>query len=173
MSCPAGSRFNTATSSCVCIDANQNLVNGVCKSCGENSIWSNGQCVCNTNFFSIGGVCRACDPRTKYNGTDCLCQLGYFGNRDLCTPCHKSCSQCTGSLANQCTACSDISLVLEKGYCVRNSPCDFGFFLDSGSCSKCTDNCIDCTNIFECKTCSIGYNTLTQTAAGQSVVSCS
>lgn len=98
--CPERSTFNSATSSCKCINSNENLIGGVCKPCGENSVWKQGECVCLTGFFNIGGVCRPCDPRTKYNGTDCICNLGYFGNRDLCTPCDKSCSQCSGPNAN-------------------------------------------------------------------------
>lgn len=156
----------------MCNNRNENIINGACQSCGENSVWSNNQCVCTTGFFLIGGQCRACDPRTKYDGKDCICNLGYFGNRDLCTPCHKSCSQCTGPEANQCLSCSDVSLVLEKGYCSKNSPCNFGFFLDNGQCTKCLDNCLDCESVFECKTCSIGFATKTQTINEQKIVSC-
>lgn len=170
--CPARSTFNSASSSCVCNNRNENIINGVCQPCGDNSVWNKNQCVCNTGFFLIGAECRTCDPRTKYDGKDCVCNLGYFGNRDLCTPCHKSCSQCTGAEANKCTACSDVSLVLENGYCSKNSPCNPGFFLDNGVCTKCLDNCIDCDNVFECKTCAIGYATKTQNVNGQNIVSC-
>lgn len=69
-------------------------------------------------------------------------------------------------------SCSDVSLVLEKGYCSKNSPCNFGFFLDNGQCTKCLDNCLDCESVFECKTCSIGFATKTQTINEQKIVSC-
>jgi hypothetical protein len=62
------------------------MINGECKSCGDNSFYSTSdkKCACSTGFFMIGGVCTICDPKTKYNGTDCVCNLGYYGNRDKC-----------------------------------------------------------------------------------------
>ena len=96
VSCPDLSTFNQITKICVCNNRNENIIDGVCRPCEENSSWNRDRCVCNTGFFRIGGICRTCDPRTRYNGTDCVCNLGFFGNRDLCTPCHPSCSQCSG-----------------------------------------------------------------------------
>jgi len=160
------------TLSCVCNSRNEHIIDGACKACGVNSVWSKDKCVCSTGFFLIGAECRTCDPRTKYDGKDCVCNLGFFGNRDLCTPCHKSCSQCTGPQADKCTACSDISLVLEKGFCAKNTPCGLGFFVDAGGCTKCTDYCIDCNNQFECTTCAVGFAPKKETFNGQQIVSC-
>jgi hypothetical protein len=42
-------------------------------------------------------------------------------------------------------------LVLQNGYCTKNSPCDPGFFIDetnTKTCQKCSDNCIICDDIF-------------------------
>ena len=132
VSCPAGSQWNAQSLQCQCSTPGQYLLNGVCKSCGDNSIYSTSQqqCICNTGFFNIGAVCTVCDSRTRYNGTDCVCQLGYYGTRDKCNKCHASCSVCTGPAANQCQACSDVAMALQNGYCTKLSPCDPGFFLD-------------------------------------------
>lgn len=132
ISCPARSSWNSNTLECVCNTKGEFLLDGQCKACGENSFYSANEkkCVCNTGFFRIGGVCTVCDPRTRYNGTDCECNLGFFGNRNKCEKCHASCSKCTGPEANQCQSCSDVSLILQKGFCSKNTPCDPGFFLD-------------------------------------------
>ncbi len=44
--------------------------------------------------------------------------------------------------------CSDVSLVLEKGYCSRKDTCDPGSFVGETGCDKCTDNCLICENVF-------------------------
>jgi proprotein convertase subtilisin/kexin type 5 len=134
--CPPRSTWNTVTLVCVCDTAGENLIDNTCQKCGENSFYSAAtkQCLCSTGFFMIGAQCVLCDPRTKYNGTDCVCNLGYFGNRDLCTKCHDSCATCSGPEANQCQSCSDVSLILQNGYCSKNIPCDPGFFLGETSC---------------------------------------
>lgn len=177
LSCPAGSTWNSNTLNCICSAVGQYVLNGQCKTCGANSFYSAAQqqCVCNTGFFNIGTQCTTCDPRTRYNGTDCVCQLGYYGTRDKCNKCHASCSVCSGPEANQCSACSDVSMILQNGYCTKNSPCDPGFFLDENNtktCQKCTDNCIICDNIFECQQCAIGYQTQVFEISGQNISAC-
>lgn len=90
----------------------------------------------------------------------------------MCTACHPSCSQCTGPDASQCLSCSDVSLVLQKGFCTKPSPCTFGYFLDNTQCVRCIDNCIDCESNFECKTCALGYAEKKLSVSGQDLVNC-
>lgn len=164
VSCPAQSSWNSSTLECTCDNRSLNLINGSCQRCPSNSMFSTKteQCICSTGFFNIGGECRTCDPRSRYNGNDCVCGWGYFGNRDKCEQCHASCNTCSGPEANQCLSCSDVSLILQNGFCTRNTPCDPGFFLDetyTQTCQKCSDNCIICDDIFECQQCAVGYQT--------------
>lgn len=177
VACPPKSTWNAANLECVCDTRGEYIIDGQCKRCGENSIFStrDKKCICSTGFFFIGGECTLCDPRTRYNGTDCVCNLGYFGNRDKCEKCHGTCAICSGPEANQCQACSDVSLILQNSFCSKNNPCDPGFWIDETTekvCKKCTDNCIICDDIFQCQQCSLGYEIQKFEIADQTIDAC-
>lgn len=169
--CPPRSTWSATALQCTCDVSGEYLIDGVCKKCIANSFYSatSKQCLCSTGFYLVGAECILCDPRTKYNGTDCVCNLGFYGNRDKCNKCHDSCASCSGPEANQCLSCSDVSLILQNGYCSKNTPCDPGFFMGEASCEKCTDNCIICDDIFQCQQCSIGYEIQKLEISGQQV----
>lgn len=180
VTCPARSTWNANSLSCVCDTLGEYLIDGKCAPCKENSYYSAAtkQCACSTGFYLIGNECQVCDLRTNYNGLDCQCNLGYFGNRDKCNKCHDSCGTCSSHEANKCLSCSDVSLILQNGYCTKNSPCDPGFYLQSpteqgSSCQKCTDNCIICDDIFDCQQCAVGYALQKLDIGGQEVHACS
>ena len=127
---------------------------------------------------SCQGWCSVCIGPTNINCTACnpgyyllpapsttcsnYCPSGSWKDdaNHVCVGCYTSCSQCTGSLDTQCSACkSGYFLQPSVASCVNT--CPTGYFGNSASntCEACDSACLVCTGSLntQCSACKSGY----------------
>ena len=136
-SCPAGYGGESATNTCVQCDTS-------CSDCtGPNP----DQCsTCNLEFF------------LQPSGTICLstCPAGYWQDETnhICASCDISCSQCTGSLNTQCSACnSGYILQPSSNTCLKDpTSCSDGLYLfhNSSCVASCPSGSYPNTTDYKC-----------------------
>uniref|UniRef100_A0A4W3I1G5 Fraser extracellular matrix complex subunit 1 n=1 Tax=Callorhinchus milii TaxID=7868 RepID=A0A4W3I1G5_CALMI len=142
-----------------------------CASCSNHLFLHKGQCLpaCPEGFYPESGACRACSPlcrscfgSTPSDCTECLkpeqviqvhqgtgrgacmaeCDPHYYVNTGkVCSGCHSTCSSCTGSSPENCTACSSPK-VLYENKCLHQ--CPEGFYSQDNICYPCHPSCRAC-----------------------------
>ena len=66
--CPPNSIWNPALLRCECQIAGQNLIGGVCTTCGPNEGWSGVECICKAGLNRFNGNCVKCHNQASWNG---------------------------------------------------------------------------------------------------------
>ena len=134
---------------------------------------------------STSHICLLCDTSCSIcldgTHTQCsFCKAGYFlqppstvcldycptigywqdATNHICASCNKWCSQCTGSLNSECSACS-LGYFLQPSSATCLDSCPSGYWEDTTNhiCSPCDPSCseyLDGTNT-QCSSCKPGY----------------
>lgn len=151
-SCLACSDSNSVldSGSCTCasgyfLDSNTNLCQACYSDCSE----------CSTSLSNGCLSCKDANSHLLSSPSTCICKDGYTSstsNPITCVGCHSTCSACSGTLSNQCTACKDINSALSSNSCICNS----GFYYNSlWECSNCFIDCSKCDSSgeYDCVEC--------------------
>ena len=106
-----------------------------CLSCYSNAQLSNGQCLCNENFYMI--------LVTQCSIAPC----------SICTLCNSLCKTCQGGGSIDCLSCYQNTYLL-NGQCLNQCPNDMYEDSNSLTCENCDNTCLTCnissTNCTSC-----------------------
>ena len=135
----------------------KDIANRACSACHA----SCSQCTSTSNT-----ACSACKSGYYLQPSSTICQsscpTGYWKDttNNVCSACHASCSQCTGSLNTQCSACKS-SYFLQPSSTICQSSCPTGYWKDTTNnvCVQCHTYCSQCTGSAntQCSACKSGY----------------
>jgi len=121
---------------------------------------------CSSQESQLGLVCTKCSlPWLLDTSTlQCIdpssntCTSGEYLDEDKCIPCHKSCRECVGPWATNCTTCPD-AVLMHDGSCL--DACSQGSFSETGFqnsspfqvCVPCPLACAQCDALDHCTEC--------------------
>jgi len=106
---------------------------------------------CDTCNKNIGFVV---DSKTDLCLQNCYSIDGFFHNNTQCSKCHENCLNCYGNDLNQCTHCTNSTLLVYNGACVVECPAHY-FANEDNICFECHETCGNCTKsgINGCSSC--------------------
>lgn len=88
--CPSGAKFNELAEECQCFVSGQYMIDGLCKSCGENEEYHSGykKFVCKAGYTSSAlGCIKICNEWEEQSGKLCVCKSNCYLGGGKCTPC--------------------------------------------------------------------------------------
>ncbi|KAL4449881.1 hypothetical protein ABPG74_015000 [Tetrahymena malaccensis] len=115
---------------------------------------SSGKCAhcnssCETCFGPNADQCTNCKGDLLFDPVSqkCVdkCQQKYYADKEnnQCIECDSSCLECSGSLSNECTKCSD-KLILFNQECISNCPDQYFKDPNAYNCISCDSSCFNC-----------------------------